>query len=242
MPRKEKNQSRKNTAEIGNSIKDSNPFPIFRNPLESETNHKNPTPLHEITFLNPVLFFSLFLVIETITMSSRQIRSRTAPASNSRKQLLLTPQSSSSSSSGSSRLAEVAGCTTAECAAICCCCPCGLVNLLYVAIYKVPAGLCRRALRNKRSQQLIKKGLLPPQRRQCSCGCDETEIQIHPVAMDSLPDIKSKEKEEEKEDESKKEVMKLEKEMWERFYSTGFWRSPSQRETPVLPTVNNCKN
>lgn len=27
-----------------------------------------------------------------------------------------------------------------------------------------------------------------------------------------------------------RELMKVEKEMWDRFYSAGFWRSPSQRE------------
>lgn len=34
------------------------------------------------------------------------------------------------------------------------------------------------------------------------------------------------------------DVLKLEKEMWDRFYSTGFWRSPSQREpSKVLPGI-----
>ncbi|XP_035544156.1 uncharacterized protein LOC109011893 [Juglans regia] len=146
------------------------------------------------------------------------------PQSSNRRQSLLPTQASS----GKSRLAEVAGGTTAECAAVCCCCPCGLVNLLYLAIYKVPAGLCRRALKRKRTRQLVKKGLLPPRRHRYSCGYDETGIQIHQVvAVDGLsPEIKSKQMEEEK------EVMKLEKEMWERFYGTGFWRSPSQRESP----------
>ena len=170
-------------------------------------------------------------------MTSSQINSR-----NHRQQVLLTPQpstssisssststSTSSSSSRSSRLAEVVGSTAAECTAICCCCPCSVVNLVYMAVYKVPSGLCRRVMRKKKRQQLIKKGLLPPQRRQCTCGCDETEIQIHPAAMNGLNDMDKKEEEEE--DESKSEVMKLEKEMWERFCSTGFWRSPSHMES-----------
>ncbi|XP_041023982.1 uncharacterized protein LOC121264745 [Juglans microcarpa x Juglans regia] len=94
---------------------------------------------------------------------------------------------------------------------------------------EVPAGLCRRALKRKRTRQLVKKGLLPPRRHRYSCGYDETGIQIHQVvAVDGLsPELKSKQMEE-----SEKEVMKLEKEMWERFYGTGFWRSPSQRESP----------
>ncbi|XP_041028047.1 uncharacterized protein LOC121268016 isoform X1 [Juglans microcarpa x Juglans regia] len=145
------------------------------------------------------------------------------PQSSNRRQPLLTTQASS----GGCRLAEVAGGTTAECAAVCCCCPCGLVNLLYLAIYKFPAGLCR-TMRKKRRQHLVKKGLLPPRRRRCSCGIDETGKQIHPVvAVDGLMlEMKSAQTEE-----SEREVMKLEKEMWEKFYSTGFWRSPSQRES-----------
>lgn len=142
------------------------------------------------------------------------------PSSN-RRQPLLNPQASNKGS----RLAEVAGGTTAECAAVCCCCPCGLVNLLVLALYKVPAGLCRRAMRKKRRKKMIKKGLLPPRHRRCSCGCDGTELQSHPVSVDNSSEIKSPSSED-----SDKEVEELEKEMWERFYSTGFWRSPSQRE------------
>ncbi|KAJ4705438.1 Pollen preferential protein [Melia azedarach] len=143
-----------------------------------------------------------------------------SPTVGNRKQPLLQSQSTSNSS----RFAEVAGGTTAECAAVCCCCPCGLVNLLVLAIYKLPAGLCRRAMKEKRRQQLIKKGLLPRRRSKCKCGCDDMELQIHPVVSveNSLIDVKP--------DESEKKVMELEKEMWERFYSTGFWRSSSQRE------------
>ncbi|RVW34771.1 hypothetical protein CK203_104432 [Vitis vinifera] len=127
--------------------------------------------------------------------------------------------------SGSIRFAEVAGETTAECAAVACCCPCGLVNLLVLAVYKVPAGLCRRALKKKRLRRMIKKGLLQPRRRRCPCGCDDTELQIHPISGDVTDtDISVKS------NESEQEVMDLEKEMWEKFYSTGFWRSSSQRE------------
>ncbi|GAV63894.1 hypothetical protein CFOL_v3_07412 [Cephalotus follicularis] len=154
-----------------------------------------------------------------------------------RRQPLLQSRSSSSftsSSASSYGFAEVVGGTTAECAAICCCCPCGLMNLLILAIYKVPAGLCRRALKKNRRKRLLKKGLLPARRRQCQCGCDETELQIHAGddvfigaagsgfigEWNLLPQ------------ESEKAVLELEKEMWDRFYGTGFWRSPSQREAP----------
>ena len=157
------------------------------------------------------------------------------PSSNRRQPLLKTQ-----ASSGSSRLAEVAGGTTAECAAVCCCCPCGLVNLLVLAIYKVPAGLCRRAMRRKRCRQMKNNGLPPVanRRRRCSCGCDETELQIHPVSMMMDNDVVSSSSEFKSQVssvESDKEVEELEKEMWDRFYSTGFWRSPSQREPSSLP-------
>ncbi|KAK2647412.1 hypothetical protein Ddye_014901 [Dipteronia dyeriana] len=155
---------------------------------------------------------------------SRQIVLRSTPTN--RRQPLLRSQSSGTSSN----FAEVAGGTTAECAAICCCCPCGLVNLLVLAIYKVPAGLCRRALQKKRRKKLIKQGLLPMRRsrNKCRCGCvdDEMEVEFHPVV--SSLDINKGEV-----DEAEKAVVELEKEMRDKFYGTGFWRSPSQRESPL---------
>ncbi|XP_010270822.1 PREDICTED: uncharacterized protein LOC104607031 [Nelumbo nucifera] len=124
-----------------------------------------------------------------------------------------------------SRIAELAGETTAECVAVCCCCPCGLMNLLVLTVYKLPAGLCRKALRKRKLRMLKNVGLLP-QQRGCTCGYDETDhLQICPMSMDEwLPMVDNKS------DDSEKEVLELEKEMWKRFYSTGFWRSPSQRE------------
>lgn len=73
----------------------------------------------------------------------------------------------------------------------------------------------------------MKKGLYPQRSRRCSCGCDDTELQIHPVSSDMSPEIIKPAKS----DESEKEVLTLENEMWERFYGTGFWRSISQRES-----------
>ncbi|XP_075474584.1 uncharacterized protein LOC142505482 [Primulina tabacum] len=150
----------------------------------------------------------------------RQVVLRQPGSMVDRRQPLL--QNSNYSSRGGLRkvrLAEVAGGTTAECAAVCCCCPCGLVNLLVLAVYKVPAGLCRKALRRKRLRRLMKKGLLPPRK----CGCDEKEQQIHPVSS-PVAIVNSLES-----GFDNKEVLELEKEMWDKFYSTGFWRSSSQR-------------
>ncbi|XWS66545.1 hypothetical protein CRYUN_Cryun05aG0208900 [Craigia yunnanensis] len=167
---------------------------------------------------------------------SNQIILRT-PTSVHRRQPLLQSRSSCSFSvddSGSStrstsrnsaKFGEFCGGTTADCAAICCCCPCGIVNLLVLAIYKVPAELCRRALRHKRRRKLQKKGLLQPRKHLGHFGCDDIELQIHPVVCleDFFLDVEVSE-------EAEKAVVELEKEMRQRFYGTGFWRSPSQRE------------
>ncbi|KAJ4840083.1 hypothetical protein Tsubulata_009895 [Turnera subulata] len=179
---------------------------------------------------------------------------------NKRQPLLRHNHSDASSysySSSCTSFGEVAGGATAECAAICCCCPCGLANFLFLTIYKVPAGLCRRALRRKRRKQLIKKGLLQPTPR-CRCGCDDTGIQIHPIGHFDRSDGEEEDTDEEEEEDhpdkvkAREEMLRLEQEMWETFYGTGFWRSPSQREpitlpsstptkpidTPIIPTAN----
>ncbi|CAA0818776.1 Unknown protein [Striga hermonthica] len=142
----------------------------------------------------------------------RQIVLRSAPSGSCRRQLL--EGSECSSRGGGRRAAEVAGGAVAECAAVCCCCPCGLANLLVLVAYKVPAGLCRKALRRKRRRKLMEAG---PARR-TKCGCDEREVGVtSPLSLVTAVS------------ESNPELMKLEKEMWDQFYSAGFWRSPSQR-------------
>ncbi|KAL8513665.1 hypothetical protein ACS0TY_012962 [Phlomoides rotata] len=148
---------------------------------------------------------------------TKQIVLRPNSSAVVRRQPLL--ENSDYSSMHSVSMAEVAGGTAADCAAVCCCCPCGLVNHFVLAVYKVLAGLCRKALRRKRHRRLMKKGGLPPRR----CGCDEEFFELHPVAshvsmvsaLESLPEDR--------------EVIELEKEMWDKFYGAGFWRSPSQR-------------
>ncbi|XP_051131182.1 uncharacterized protein LOC127251504 [Andrographis paniculata] len=118
------------------------------------------------------------------------------------------------------RLAEVAGGTTAECAAVACCCPCGLVHLFVLAAFKLPAGLCRKALRRRRRRRQIQNaGLLAPPRK-CSCD-DSVMMHIHPVSNPAAMVNAI--------DSDNSEVIELEKEMWDRFYGAGFWRSPSQR-------------
>ncbi|CAN4089667.1 unnamed protein product [Withania somnifera] len=147
-----------------------------------------------------------------------------------RRQPLLSIQDTSSRGGVRKvRLAEVAGGTAADCAAVCCCCPCGLVNLVVLAVYKLPAGLCRKALRRKCRHRQIKKGILQPKGNKGQCRWDESEseLSIYPItgggdaavtAVDGGSSL-----------ESDKDVVALENEMWSKFYGAGFWRSPSQR-------------
>ncbi|XP_038901895.1 uncharacterized protein LOC120088573 [Benincasa hispida] len=113
------------------------------------------------------------------------------------------------------RFAEVAGGTAAGCAAICCCFPCSMMNLLILTVYKVPVGLCKKVWnkRGKRRQIAKKNAAAGKEWRN-----DDREKEDR--GESSLPSSYFS-----------SEDMELEKEMWERFYGTGFWRTPSQRET-----------
>ncbi|XP_059296147.1 uncharacterized protein LOC132049392 [Lycium ferocissimum] len=161
------------------------------------------------------------------------IRSPPSVLSLDKRQPLLSSHDTSSSRAGvggggvlrKARFAEVAGGTTAECAAVACCCPCGIVNLLVLAVYKVPAGLCRKALRKNRRNRLMKKGLLPASAAKGHCSCDEVEL-IHTYPISSPIAVVGGGGNLESDD---KDAVELEKEMWDKFYGAGFWRSPSQR-------------
>ena len=57
-------------------------------------------------------------------------------------------------------IAKEVGGTAAECAAICCRCPCSLVNLVILALYKVPACLCKKAWKRHRLLKMKKKAFI----------------------------------------------------------------------------------
>lgn len=164
-------------------------------------------------------------------MSNKIVLRPTASGSNRRQPLL-----QSQSSKVGCRVGEVVGSTAAECVAVCCCCPCGIANFLILAIYKLPAGLCRRMLRTRRRRRIVNEGLLPPKRRNCSCGCcdDVNGPRIHPMCVNDASDLKRLHS-----SEPDKDALALEKEMWDRFYSTGFWRSSSRRESQSTTTQTN---
>ncbi|XP_076897425.1 uncharacterized protein LOC143550704 [Bidens hawaiensis] len=130
-----------------------------------------------------------------------------------RREFLLEPDESLSRH----RLAEVAGGTTAECAAVVCCFPCTVVHFIVLAVYKVPAGLYRKAVNKKRRRQLIKKGMLIETGQG---GVGAANGVVHDATAERFMT---------KSMESDDDFIELENEMWDKFYGTGFFRSLSQR-------------
>ncbi|GAU17540.1 hypothetical protein TSUD_340840 [Trifolium subterraneum] len=164
---------------------------------------------------------------------------RRQPAKNLRRQPLLKIQPARTVST----VGEVVGGTAAECVAVCCCCPLTLADFLLLTIYKIPMGLYRKMLRKRRRRRVIKEGLLQlqPKERKCSCGCCEDVNgvpRIYPMCINDASDIKRLHSSESDNDDDDKDAMALEKEMWERFYSTGFWRSSSRRESTQIVSGN----
>ncbi|XP_021721347.1 uncharacterized protein LOC110688895 [Chenopodium quinoa] len=170
-------------------------------------------------------------------MTQKKMNLRPGTAAYRRKHALLQP---SPSLPPNGRLAEMAGGTTAECAAVWCCCPCTLINLFVLVVYKVPASICKKALRTHRRRRMMKKGLLPLQSFAASSRASpcrysipleemryQTDMATTLVVMDpgTCGSISSDDN-----NIMDKELMQLEEEMWEKFYATGFWRSPSQGE------------
>ncbi|KAF7805774.1 hypothetical protein G2W53_037935 [Senna tora] len=125
---------------------------------------------------------------------------------------------------GRRRASEIAGVTTAECAAVCCCCPLMVMNILVLAVYKVPAGLCKKAIRRKKLQRLQKKKnkMLLPQQIGNSGNAKLTLEDYLAVEMKKDGDA----------DDGGSWTAALEEEMWTQFHGTGFWRSSSQRQEP----------
>ncbi|KAG0548365.1 hypothetical protein BDA96_01G160700 [Sorghum bicolor] len=119
---------------------------------------------------------------------------------------------------------EVAGGTAAGCAAVCCCFPCVMVEVVVLATVRAPAALCRKAARVRKAGR----------RRSASAGQateiyellvdDAAVVEVDATgaadAAVALPVVKPALELE--------DTGELEKEVWARFYGTGFWRSPSQ--------------
>lgn len=112
----------------------------------------------------------------------------------------------------SKKIAEAAGGTTAECAAICCCCPCGVLNLMVLALYKLPVCMCRKMWRKRKLRQKKKNALLR-QRSSDGPSSDSFSGENHMKLVEG----------------SNVNTVDFDGEMWTRFDGAGFWRSSSQR-------------
>ncbi|KAK3204166.1 hypothetical protein Dsin_018212 [Dipteronia sinensis] len=55
------------------------------------------------------------------------------------------------------KFGKVACGTAMKCSAVCCCCLFTMMNLLVLAVYKVHAGLCKKAWRRQRKQRRLGK-------------------------------------------------------------------------------------
>ncbi|CAI9105867.1 OLC1v1004885C1 [Oldenlandia corymbosa var. corymbosa] len=124
-----------------------------------------------------------------------------------------------------SRIGEVAGGTAAECAAVCCCCPCALMHLIVLAVYRVPAGLCRKAIRKHKRKKLLR-------RRKNDLLSDENSrkrMNGHDAVAYGF-DHHHGDESDGGDDNPKGAAVDLDSEMWDRFYGAGFWRSYSRRE------------
>ncbi|KAJ9189115.1 hypothetical protein P3X46_000446 [Hevea brasiliensis] len=126
------------------------------------------------------------------------------------------------------RFGEVAGGTAAECVAVCCCCPCTLMNLLVLAIFKMPVCLCRKARKRHRSSKIKQQPLLVNAVSNGLCR-EELEREVQAV-VEKQKEVGGGDDDDDDAD-GETEAVDLEKEMWDRFYATGFWRSTSQRST-----------
>ncbi|CAI9289699.1 unnamed protein product [Lactuca saligna] len=129
----------------------------------------------------------------------------------------------------SKRMGEVVGGAAAEVTAVCCCFPCAFVDFMVLTMYKVPTGLCRNAIRRRRSRMNHRNGAGVGERRNI-----DDELAMHPAVTAAAerfvaPELDS-------------DVAALENEMWEKFYESGFWRSSSGRMEMDNVLFNDCKN
>lgn len=150
------------------------------------------------------------------------------PVSGSRRQPLLGEKITPMATAGKEDrrgVGEVAGGTAAECAAICCCCPCAVMDLLLLAVYKVPTGLCKKAWRKQQRQRMKKKKAAPPQQQ--GRPLEATSSSSKAGTRSSFDDSEVGRSDDDDRDGS---AADFETEMLDRFYGGGFWRSTSQKE------------
>ncbi|KAJ1432911.1 hypothetical protein SESBI_06455 [Sesbania bispinosa] len=166
---------------------------------------------------------------------SKKVILEPVPSSAHRRQPLLRQRQGSGTAG--TRLGEAVGGT----AAVCCCGPCALANIAYLAIYKVPASLCQKAL-NKRKQRrrrhlkTASEGVSA--RPRCSCGCcDDFSVGVYPTCSaddDDVARAKARRFEEQKDE----DVVELEKRCGIGFMVLVFGEAPL-RETHPFPPLSH---
>ncbi|KAL6854271.1 hypothetical protein ACP4OV_019174 [Aristida adscensionis] len=110
---------------------------------------------------------------------------------------------------------EVAGGTAAGCAAVSCCFPAVMVEVAVLATVRAPAALARKAIRAGRGH-----------RRAASAG---QASEMYELVVDDVGEAAGADGEAAKKPQlEEEEQAEMEKEVWARFYGTGFWRSASQ--------------
>ncbi|KAL4295851.1 hypothetical protein GQ457_12G027010 [Hibiscus cannabinus] len=105
------------------------------------------------------------------------------------------------------------GGSAAECTAVACCFPLAMVEMLFLGLYKVPAGLCKkayaRAKRNHKDQGLHPR---PPKDQDPDLNRVVKGKQSGDIENDGLMGTVDSDK------------------MLNQFPGTGFWRAPSETE------------
>ncbi|XWS73799.1 hypothetical protein CRYUN_Cryun02cG0160100 [Craigia yunnanensis] len=151
---------------------------------------------------------------------TRQVLIRSPPVT--RREPFLLSEDPKTARKGK-KFGEVVGGTAAECTAVCCCCPCCVMELLVLGLYKVPTGLCKKALRRRKRQRLMKnQGFFGP----AMGGPTRAELEAE---LDRMVGKGARVGDDQ--DDGCTGAVDMDKEMWDQFYGTGFWRSPSQKET-----------
>lgn len=150
-------------------------------------------------------------------LQSRRIVTKEENSTSSIKSTPSTP-------SRKARCAEMAGGTAAECAAVCCCCPCGLLSLIVLAVVRLPAGLCRKAIQKQRRKKKKKTTMMLCSLQQRKCY-EDAELQMDDMELSEISTERWPDKS------PSTVVSEMEKEMWTKLYGTGFWRNPSEKES-----------
>ncbi|KAE8674914.1 hypothetical protein F3Y22_tig00111708pilonHSYRG00239 [Hibiscus syriacus] len=110
------------------------------------------------------------------------------------------------------------GSYAAECTAVACCFPLAMVDMLFLGLYRVPAGLCKKAIgKKKRNRQ---------------------NLGLHPTTpVEDLDRMVKGKLSGENEVDRSKETVDPEEKLMEELPRTGFWREPSGIETYDVPAA-----